>query len=222
MRHWHWIIAALYGSIILALTLPVALIAFYPVSDSLNQDIGSTVTSFFEWWHYWVWLAVAILAQAALLAVPVRINGKRPVSKKAVYYPIIASGFMMGLLIVGAALSVCETVTQDPLASDMWWVSFAVLGLSWFLWGSIFKRWSRDLKPRNLIERQARYLFKGSVLELLIAVPAHVIARYRDYCCAGFATFVGIGFGLAVMLFSFGPGVYYLYAERWKSLHPKK
>jgi len=221
MRHWPWVVAALYGLIIFALTLPITLIIFYPPSEILNQDMRTIVTDFFEWWPYWVWLVVVILAQAALLVVPVKITGHRPVSKRAIIYPIAASALMMGLLITGAAASICETVTQDPLADDMWWTVFGIFVLSWFLWGNIFRRWSRELKPANLIDKQCRYLFRGSVLELLVAVPTHVLARYRDYCCAGFATFIGIGFGLAVMLFAFGPGVFYLYAKRWKKVRPK-
>lgn len=54
---------------------------------------------------------------------------------------------------------------------------------------------------------------------MLVAVPAHMVARCRDYCCAGFYVFVGITFGIAVMLLAFGPGVYFLYAARWRRLH---
>jgi hypothetical protein len=31
---------------------------------------------------------------------------------------------------------------------------------------------------------------------------------------------VGITFGLSIMLLSFGPGVFFLFAERWRRLHP--
>jgi hypothetical protein len=33
-------------------------------------------------------------------------------------------------------------------------------------------------------------------------------------------TFIGITFGLSVMLFSFGPAVFFLYVDRWRRLHP--
>jgi hypothetical protein len=59
----------------------------------------------------------------------------------------------------------------------------------------------------------------GSVAELLVAVPCHVYARDKDYCCAGFSTFAGLATGLAVMLFAFGPGVFFLFAARVKRLH---
>jgi hypothetical protein len=51
-------------------------------------------------------------------------------------------------------------------------------------------------------------------------VPTRMVARYRDYCCAGFLTFIGLTMGVSVMLFSFGPAVLLLYADRWRRLHP--
>ena len=57
-------------------------------------------------------------------------------------------------------------------------------------------------------------------VELLIAVPTHVVARCRDYCCAGLMTFIGLTMGVSVMLFAYGPAVYFLFAERWRRLHP--
>jgi hypothetical protein len=34
-------------------------------------------------------------------------------------------------------------------------------------------------------------------------------------------TFVGLTLGISVMLLSFGPAVFFLYAERWRRLHPE-
>jgi hypothetical protein len=79
---------------------------------------------------------------------------------------------------------------------------------------------ARGQEPRGFLLRQCRRLLQGSVITLLVAVSTHIVARYRNYCCAGFMTFIGITFGLAVLLLSFGPGIYFLYVERWKKLHP--
>ena len=54
-----------------------------------------------------------------------------------------------------------------------------------------------------------------------IAVPTHIVARSRDYCCAGFMTFFGLTMGISVMLFAFGPAVFFLYIDRWRRLHPE-
>jgi hypothetical protein len=34
-------------------------------------------------------------------------------------------------------------------------------------------------------------------------------------------TFIGLTMGMSVMLFSFGPGVFFLFAARWRRLHPE-
>jgi hypothetical protein len=103
------------------------------------------------------------------------------------------------------------------------WVIFTVLGITlavWAGWAVVFHRLSINQSPSNVVARQCQLLLRGSVLELLIAVPTHIVARYRDYCCAGMMTFVGLTFGIALMLLSFGPSVFFLYVARWKRLHP--
>lgn len=62
-----------------------------------------------------------------------------------------------------------------------------------------------------------RWLLRGSILEVIVAIPSHVIARRRDECCAPDFTLVGIIAGLSVALLSFGPGVFFLFAERVRS-----
>jgi hypothetical protein len=80
---------------------------------------------------------------------------------------------------------------------------------------------SRNTNPSVGLSRQCRVLLKGSILELLIAVPTHLVARQRTYCCAGFMTFLGLTLGISVMIFSFGPAVFFLYVDRWRRLHPQ-
>jgi hypothetical protein len=89
------------------------------------------------------------------------------------------------------------------------------------IWVFVFWRLSRKSQPESVVFRQCRYLLDGSILELLIAVPTHIVARSRNYCCAGFMTFLGIALGVSVMLFSFGPAVFFLYVDRWRRLHPQ-
>jgi len=222
VKNWPWLIASLYAVIIIALTLPVTIISFWPYEETLNQNLGEMAISYVHWWQFWVWLAVMVAAQFALLAVPAKVVNKRPVTHRTIWLPVVASALMMGGLAAGLFLSVAETITQDSLGHFMWWSALGIMVFTWVLWGSIFRRWSNKVEPRNAIEKQCRCLFRGSILELLVAIPTHIVARYRGYCCAGFATFVGIAIGLAVMLFSFGPSVFYLYVERWRRLRPKK
>jgi len=211
MKRWAWVTVILYGVILILVSIPIIDIAFIGTKTKVNTGAASTE------WNIWAGFAIFLLCQAAFLLVPVRIMDKRPVTRSSIITAIIGAAFMMGVLIAGVLVSTGEILTKDPLDKYIWLVALAGIIIMWMLWALVFWRWSNVLEPRLLIERQSRFLYRGSILELLIAIPAHIIARQRDYCCAGFSTLAGIIFGIAVMLFSFGPGVFFLYAERLKN-----
>ena len=222
MKNWHWIIALLYGVLIIALTLPVTLVALWPTTGQPDarpfaEKLAQTADGLFKPWSYWISIIVLVLSQAALLLVPVHTANKRPITKGLVVFPIIASSLMIGGLAGGAALAIGEAITRDFTG----WPALSALILMWAFWAWIFYRWSAKTEPLSLIEKQCRILFQGSVLELLIAIPTHVYVRSKDYCSAGAGTFCGICMGLAVMILSFGPGVFYLYAARFRRKHPQ-
>jgi hypothetical protein len=98
--------------------------------------------------------------------------------------------------------------------------SLGLIAILWGIWGMIFYRFARADAPEALLKRTTRWLLRGSALELLIAVPSHIIVRQRDDCCAPAATFWGITLGTSVMLLCFGPGVFFLFAERMRKLKP--
>jgi hypothetical protein len=91
----------------------------------------------------------------------------------------------------------------------------------WFIWALIFRHFARADDPDTLLKRSTRWLLRGSILELLIAVPSHVIVRRREDCCAPIGSFWGIATGISVMLLCFGPGVFFLFVERFERLKPK-
>lgn len=212
MKGWALLVASLYGAIMCLLLPPAYHLAFAPQPPSANLAI------FFH--QRWLLLAVMALAQGALLAVPVRIASPRPVTRRPLAMTIGAAALMMSVLVVGAFCSIYEFGFHEAGGH---WTIWTALGLglgAWCGWGWIFFRMSRMIEAADFVSRMCRWLFKGSILELLIAVPTHVVARHRDYCCAGVMTFIGLTIGMSVMLFSFGPGVFFLFAARWRRLHP--
>jgi hypothetical protein len=216
MKHWALIVAALYLAILVILTIPVILLAFMPgAKPAQAAEVYST-------WPYWLWLAVMVISQFTLLTVPVRVAGRRPITRGSVWRTVLATGLMAGGLAAGALLSIGEFVYADHLFDYDWegWSILILALLTWCFWSLIFVRMSGSTPPADLISRQCRWLFKGSILELLIAVPTHIVARWRDYCCAGAMTFLGLTMGISVMLFAFGPAVLFLFMERWRRLHP--
>jgi len=216
MKRWVLVVLALYLLVLLVLTVPVALLAFAPKAGT--QDIIKT----YHFLFYWLWVGVMLLGQAALLFVPVQVANRRPVARRSLLWPIVTAGLMMGGLAVGALYSLYEFVMRDKaLDGWFWWAGIGAGVLIWGVWSVLFYRSSLSANPADEISRQCRLMLRGSILELLVAVPTHIVARSRDYCCAGFMTFIGLTLGLSVMLFSYGPAVFFLYAERWRRLHPE-
>jgi hypothetical protein len=209
MKYWHVVIALLYGAILAVLMLPLTAIAFYP-------EAREWIEAFYGTWIYWVWLLIMIVAQAVFLIVPVKIGKQRPVSRRLILLPVISCALMFALLVLGVCISITEAIVKDVVSDFIWWIFLGVFLVFWGLWGIVFFKLSRKVDPKNFIEKACSYLFKGSILELLVVVPTHILARYRNYCCAGVSTFMGIVFGVSVMLFAFGPGVVFLYVQRYR------
>ncbi len=220
MKRWAILVAALYVLILAVLTVPFGLAAFAGEKNSVGlKDAAGVYTT----WPYWAWLAVMGLAQVALLAVPVRFASRRPLSRGSLVPTVLASGLMMGGMVAGAVCAIYEVASHGIDMPD-WarWSMPGVVGLSWCVWSLIFFLQGREEKTEDFISRQSRTLLTGSILELLVAVPTHIVARQRDYCCAGLMTFIGLTMGFSVMLFSFGPAVFFLFLARWKKLHPSE
>jgi len=215
MKRWAILVATLYGLLLAALTVPAILLAFAPKMRLTDAAAP------FAYWPYWIWIVVMVGSQFALLSVPVRVASRRPVTRGALWPTILAAGLMIGGLAAGAVYSIAELIFRDK-GSDNWigWGGIAVVLVTWGVWAVVFRRAGGTEAPGDALTRQCRLLFKGSILELLIAVPTHIVARYRDYCCAGFMTFIGLTMGVAVMLFAYGPAVFFLFVERWNRLHP--
>ena len=122
---------------------------------------------------------------------------------------------MMAGLVVGAWLAFCECFRLKFLSLSL----LLALGLiTWLLWALVFFRLSHKLTPATLVSHQCQTLFKGSILELLIAVPSQIVASHRVGWFIGNCTFLGLAVGIIVMLFSFGPAVFLLCTARWRCL----
>jgi hypothetical protein len=217
MKRWALVVVALYFMILVAMTAPLIMVAFYPLNSAVTSigPMGDKV--------YWMIVAVFVVAQAVMLIVPVDLSLRRPQSQRSILWPILAAGLMAGILGLGAVVSLHEYLTRGAdFGGRSLFLPWGTLVGMWALWSLIFYRTSRNQPAIDVISRQCSLLMKGSILELLVAVPTHIVARSRDYCCAGVYTFLGIAFGVAVILFSYGPGVFFLFAARWRRLHPQK
>lgn len=113
-----------------------------------------------------------------------------------------------------------SSASVTPATLDYYLGAATLTTTLWFIWAMIFYLFARRDDPSRLAKRMTRWLLRGSVLELLVAVPSHIIVRNRHDCCAPLGTFWGITTGLSVMLLCFGPGVFFLFLERFGRLQP--
>lgn len=210
MKNWVGIVVALYFGALAVLALPLGLLLEL---DSLRL-----------WMQYipWAWGVAAVFAgaQATLLIVPANLARERPVGRRRLLVPVITTGLLLCLLMLGGVGSLILAFTGDDpdkvISAKL--LPLLPLPFLWVVWGWVFWCFFKTRDPEALMARLMKGMLRGSVVELLVAVPSHVIARHRNDCCAPAATFLGIVTGLSLMLMSFGPGVLFLFARRFREL----
>ena len=228
ITHWAFLTVFLYAATLLILWWPVILAAFSGWGEDPIEVDGKDVFSFYTEPRTWVALSVLALVQGLFLLVPLQIERNRPVSRRHWGLLAAVAALMMGLLFAGLCYAAGEAITKTPfvLAEELFSKRgfYAVLPLLlglliWIGWGWLFWSYGRSQgDDASRLSRVTRWLVGGSIAELLIAVPCHVYVRHKEYCCAGFNTFIGMAVGLAVLLFAFGPGVFFLFVRRTREL----
>jgi len=214
MRKWGLIITLFYAAIVVLLLIPtaVALVENWKGVAALHSHIVET----YGYWATWVVVAVFVCGQALLLGLTVDLSQRRLKPRTHVLVSAVISGLFLSILSVGVILNIALAIRGDRI--DDWALSLLrwVPLVAWLAWGIVFYRYSRG--TQDAVTRAITWLLRGSVLELLVAVPSHVIVRRRDDCCAPFGTGIGITTGIAIMLLAFGPSVLFLFKKRMDGL----
>lgn len=221
---WPFLAVSVYMLLVAALIAPLVCHLAIVLGDDDRKtpmnllDTLKEHTEIWTEWPFWIYLGIALTAALLFLVVPVKVQRERPVARRAVWTTAIAAAAMFALLITCTLGSVAAAILGDGmLHGGVLGAIIGVLALNWIAWSWVFRRCARDTAPKLYVERLVKWLYKGSLLELLIAVPSHIIVRHRNVCCAHLMTAFGIAAGLAVALIAYGPGLYFLYAERMRA-----
>jgi hypothetical protein len=217
MRKWGIVISAFYALILLGLIVPAAILFSGQDFDSWAKFF-SGVRETYQNWVFWVPAGAILLSQAFLLFLSVDTSQKRLKPHTHILVSVTLGAILTALLSSAVIWSLGFTIRGDNF-----WEKFfdkqtnLVLfwGALWALWAILF--WVYFRNSSAVVTRLVSWLLKGSVLELLIVVPCHIIVRRRDDCSAPIATSFGITTGIAIMLLSFGPSVLFLYKKRLDS-----
>jgi len=212
MRKWGIVISVFYAVIVVGLLAPAGLRLAMAGSDApFFKTLGEMYTE----WLVWAAIFALIGGQAILLFLSVDTSQKRLKPRTHLAVSVVAGSMLFALLAFAAISAGGAAVAGDKFIDWFWdtemevvWVFLAF----WLVWGVLFYLYFRN--SAAVTTRIVSWLLKGSVLELLIAVPCHVWVRRRGDCSAPVATSFGIVTGIAVMLLSFGPSVLLLYKKR--------
>lgn len=235
MRKWGIVISAFYALILAALFLPAYLLL---AQDEFHgwrgflRDLKEGYAS----WLLWIVLGILLASQAILLFLSVDRSQKRLKPRTHILISVALGALLTAILTTGVVSSLAFAIRGDKLfdffdnlsksllgsRNDDYFGIFWTLvswGALWIVWGIVFYLHFRN--RNEVITRAVSWALKGSILELLVAVPCHVIVRRRHDCSAPAVTSFGIVTGIAIMLLSFGPSVLFLYKKRLDAYAPR-
>ena len=246
MKRWAVLTVLIYALALIVLTLPALLVSFGGWTKSGSSIGFSNALNIYLYLGYWIWLAVLVGGQALLLLLPLKIAERRLPARRPLKIPIVVTAFLLANLCFAGIFSILCAIFKDEAFNLFNWFAFLaatpnqngqsgnndsgwsvlfsmilLLLVFWLFWAIVFRSFAKQDDPDGLVKRMTRWLLRGSILELLIAVPSHVLVRRREDCCAPAGTFWGIATGISIMLLCFGPGVFFLFVERMNRLKPK-
>lgn len=215
MRKWGIIISAFYALILLGLIVPLAVFLYGDKNadwDKFLQGIAETYSHSMNL----ILVGAVLVSQMLLLFLSVDSSQKLLKPRAHVLVSCAVTAILTSLLMGAAIVSVGVAARGDKFGEDSifknGFAPFISWALLWLIWGIVFYLYFRN--SFDLVTRLMSWLLKGSILELLIVVPCHVIVRRRHDCSAPAVTSFGIATGVAIMLLSFGPSVLFLYKKR--------
>ena len=209
MRKWGVLISIIYALIVLGLLTPMAVLLAGP-SDL--REFSHGVLAAYREWLAWFPIVIVLGGQALLFFLSVDTSQKRLKPRSHILLSCVLAGILTALLAFALIGAIGVAVQGDRFGEGAFANPFLFFGLAWLFWGIVFYFFLRN--SSEIVNRVTSWLLRGSILELLVVVPCHVIVRRRHDCSAPMVTSFGIITGMAIMLLSFGPSVLFLYKKR--------
>jgi hypothetical protein len=166
---------------------------------------------------FWGWSLLLVGGPLVLLFVRVDLSELRVRPRWPVAVSAIAAGLAFALLCGAAAINLMLALADpNDLPDDIVSIVVGCWRGVWALWALLL--WRLGARMFDPADRLYRWLVAGSVLELLIAIPSHIIVNRRHDCTAPFVSSFGVATGLAMLLMSIGPGALFLYRARMRRI----
>lgn len=214
----------------------IVITAFYALVVFLLLSFGLVLLSE-DWWAFESWdqgdleeliffalipTAILVCGQVLLLFLSVDTVWRRLKPQRHAKVTAGLVGVMVTVLSIAIFFAIAMAHSGDnfdipileeiiPVGSELS-VFLATIAVIWGIWGVVFYTFAK--RASNVVDSAVSWLIKGSVLELLVAVPCHIIVRQREWCCAQYVSAYGIAAGIAIMLMAFGPSALLLYKRK--------
>jgi len=217
MRNWGIVVTAFYAIVVLLLlSFGVVLLAedWWAFESWDQSDLVELMS------YSLIPTAILVCGQALLLFLSVDTSWRRLKAQRHAKVTAGLVGILVSILSVAVFFAIAMAHSGDNFDVPVLVVRegleigvlLATIAGIWGVWGVVFYRFSKQ--SSNVTDSAMSWLIKGSVLELLVAVPCHIIVRQREWCCAQYVSAYGIAAGIAVMLLAFGPSALLLYKRQ--------
>lgn len=216
------------------LLLAVSVFPLAYIAEGSSARWWNTAMAFFRQGWFLGFAIVLTLCQIALL-IRVKPHPERPRARRRVWPAIIAGSFCFAAIGFSLIFAVSFAIYGDDEYQPFFYFideidrlvpgnfegpitvgsMIAFFLMQWIVWSLVLRRLAnKSAASDRPLDHFVRWLIVGSVAELLIAIPCHIIVRKRDDCCAPIFTFWGIATGWAILLMCLGPAVLFLIQYR--------
>jgi hypothetical protein len=212
-----WVYAVFFVYLVLAATVTFGPLLFVLGFESASgRDVLITAIS-----------AIVVFAcGVSLIIIPIGRVWNLPDEQRPIVVPLIGSATLAAGLFCGLAWAAHEYAfggeKRNATEEAAGWAIWIALPVVWLAWLVVFGVMARSTDRDRMNRRLSRTLLTGSVLELLVAIPMHLVVRGRGYCCAGMMTGMGIGVGIIVMVVALGPAVIVLFYRRYQQAYARR
>ena len=132
----------------------------------------------------------------------------------------IGVAFAVSLLSVGLVYSLFDLAYEELFSGNSSSLNrFIILSIPlffWILWSIVFSLYFYQSDYLKWSGKIIKGLIGGSILELFISIPIFVTREDECYCAYG--SYAGLVFGITVLLWAFGPGIFLLYWREKKRI----
>ncbi len=216
MTKWAFVTILLYICLVVIVFVPV--VGWLAFLGETDIDISEVYMA----WQFWLFCGIITAIQALMLLFPVKIAAQAPKPQRLIWVPVVTATLLFSILVLGVVWSILMAIWGDDVLDDhFFWAGFAFVIVCWSVWLVVFYRFYRHVEARTLFRRITTWLIRGSIVELLVAVPSHIIVRRREECSAPGFTYFGIAAGLVIMAIAFGPGLFFLFRQRFERMKPR-